>query len=637
MMPLLVAAAVAFSGGGGDGTSDDGIPFLQSCDAINVCAAPCYFPSGMPCAWDATGALVLARWPNQVCHPTAARCLALPAQELVCPKGMTAVAPPERSPVYRLTASATHYVPGELLHLELRVTQRLIVAKKSAGRLHAGNESAKYIGILLYAVRSDDVSETKVGQWEIPLQTPPRFHTPDDPGCGSKALMHANAERKSFIERFRFRAPEAGTGALTFRCLIKQGETNRGAFYWAGEGGVPPAPGLANGDLVLPERSAPPPPRPWALRGALGESCTNVCGNAGLLCDEAALESVGASSPSLQAAVAPHFLCAPPLIVTCDEASPRMSGLGDGLCFYYDGESCPAPAADRTPRCDAVTASASTSFEDGLRLCPCVDETTTSGRRLATADAEGLHAPEARDPMHFQEGAIAEEPCKDGRETDGSGGGGGGGGSGSADEEGRTPRQPHGDGGDPSRCPSMRAASRALATATPGSATTDAVTATRVPVALEDSAGQRARSLLGAAFLLVLLGGSFVLSAQWRRGGGAARWRQGGTAALGVTMLAAPSSAHNWMHGLRSRANYDAGKASTTQPCRARTQFSHPHVNVNAGQAFMAEWMTGHGGDVIFLLLKAEDEPSLTQFHPNVFNAYLRDAPPEAYARYNNS
>ena len=37
------------------------------------------------------------------------------------------------------------------------------------------------------------------------------------------------------------------------------------------------------------------------------------------------------------------------------------------------------------------------------------------------------------------------------------------------------------------------------------------------------------------------------------------------------------------------------------------------------------------------LLLKAEDEPSLTQFHPNVFNAYLRDAPPEAYARYNNS
>ena len=102
-------------------------------------------------------------------------------------------------------------------------------------------------------------------------------------------------------------------------------------------------------------------------------------------------------------------------------------------------------------------------------------------------------------------------------------------------------------------------------------------------------------------------------------------------------MLAAPSSAHNWMHGLRSRANYDAGKASTTQPCRARTQFSHPHVNVNAGQEFMAEWMTGHGGDVIFLMLKAEDEPSLTQFHPNVFNAYLREAPPEAYARYNGS
>ena len=60
LLPLLVATAMAFSGGGGDGFNDAGIPLLQSCDALNVCTNPCYFPSGMPCAWIASGALVVA-------------------------------------------------------------------------------------------------------------------------------------------------------------------------------------------------------------------------------------------------------------------------------------------------------------------------------------------------------------------------------------------------------------------------------------------------------------------------------------------------------------------------------------------------------------------------------------------------
>ena len=82
-----------------------------------------------------------------------------------------------------------------------------------------------------------------MGGWAIPLESPMRFWLPPDPGCGGRSLMHASAEPKRYVERFVFRAPPAGTGPITFRALVKQGETNRGAFYWMGEPSPRPAPG----------------------------------------------------------------------------------------------------------------------------------------------------------------------------------------------------------------------------------------------------------------------------------------------------------------------------------------------------------------------------------------------------------
>ena len=81
-----------------------------------------------------------------------------------------------------------------------------------------------------------------MGGWAIPLESPMRFWLPPDPGCGGRSLMHASAEPKRYVERFVFRAPPAGTGPITFRALVKQGETNRGAFYWMGEPSPRPAP-----------------------------------------------------------------------------------------------------------------------------------------------------------------------------------------------------------------------------------------------------------------------------------------------------------------------------------------------------------------------------------------------------------
>ena len=90
--------------------------------------------------------------------------------------------------------------------------------------------------------------------------------------------MHADAEPKHYLERFAFRAPQAGTGPITFRALIKQGDTNMGAFYWTtapatGIGGSPTA-GRAGGDLILRESPGPPPVRTWGYRGGVGDTCT---------------------------------------------------------------------------------------------------------------------------------------------------------------------------------------------------------------------------------------------------------------------------------------------------------------------------------------------------------------------------
>ena len=152
MLLLAISTALAFSTGGGEGVDERGNPFLQACNAISLCS------------------------------PT-------------CPPGMTAVAPPERSTVYSFgtTSGVTSYRPGQLLPFELNVTRRTIPGKRDQGRTIVANETAKYLGLLVYAVNR---RERKVGSWEIPLSSTPTFWVPPDPGCEGKCLMHADAELK---------------------------------------------------------------------------------------------------------------------------------------------------------------------------------------------------------------------------------------------------------------------------------------------------------------------------------------------------------------------------------------------------------------------------------------------------------
>lgn len=155
MLPLLVFPVLAYSSGG----AVDRTP-PQLCDAIGVC-------------------------------------------KYGCPTGMTKVANPERSAAYTLRTGDREpwrdprsYVPGELLPLYVRVVKRMIPGKGFCQEPYndgkyfrevpciTGNESAKYIGLLLYAVKTGDQSETKVGSWDIPLQVQALTTSePNEPEC----------------------------------------------------------------------------------------------------------------------------------------------------------------------------------------------------------------------------------------------------------------------------------------------------------------------------------------------------------------------------------------------------------------------------------------------------------------------
>ena len=146
-------------------------------------------------------------------HPMQA-CDAIGVCALGCPTGMTAVAPPTRSLAYSVTGPEEGYTPGELVEVHVSVHQRLLRNKLQAGQADGEMVSAKYIGLLLYAVATGDATETKLGVWEQPAEKPPRFWSPPDPGCDGRALMHADPRAKRYDERFLFRAPALGDGGF---------------------------------------------------------------------------------------------------------------------------------------------------------------------------------------------------------------------------------------------------------------------------------------------------------------------------------------------------------------------------------------------------------------------------------------
>ena len=524
-MLFMMAAAVAFSSGGGSGELDDGVLILQSCDALNLCKRP-----------DGEGGFM-------------------------CPDGMTKVAPPVRTQVYSFTAEdgSTSYTPGSLVPLTLRTTRKQILGKRERGNVTTQLESSKYIGLLIYAVRAGDSRERKVGSWEVPGEVPPRFWVPPDPGCMSRSLMHASAMPKAYVERFLFRAPNPGYGALTFRVLIKQGDTNAGAFYWAGVGGTP-SPGVSGGDLTLVEAPVPPAASTttW-LRAVAGETCSQACARASLACDEAKL-SEPQTAAALQAAVEHQQMCQLPLLESC--AGPGISTLVDGFC-WYPPSACNASGG---PLCDAAPPDSASSRS--VRLCSCRE---IGGRRLSLED-DGAEAPVDTAPTETIMFAPSERLGAASARR-----------SASAASAGDTAQELAAAGGCPNArfnsgsarpCPT---GARALHGGGGGAARPDERST------LHTTKGSRAsltRAAGGIVALVALVALGAAVATRARRVA-----RGGRHAAIGAILLSEAASAHNWLNSPRSRTP----KLSMTNPCPKRQRHNYPDIQVNRGQPFTGQ------------------------------------------------
>lgn len=210
------------------------------------------------------------------------------------------------------TASSdpTSYVPGDLLTVHIRTLD--------LDRL--------WIGLYMYAI---DSKGTQVGAWEIPNGAP--FQT--SAACQGRAIVHSNPDMKPVHTMFYFRAPLAGTGTLTLKVLIKQGEQAKGAFF------------IPTKELVLTEGAVPTAVNLAARAqiGNPGDSCDQVCANQNRACDPTATHAIN-SPQTLSAAVSMQRACWLPLLSTasCDSTSPQTSA--DSWC-YYQGQTCATTTA----------------------------------------------------------------------------------------------------------------------------------------------------------------------------------------------------------------------------------------------------------------------------------------------------
>lgn len=396
VLGLLLPVVAAFSGGTG------GVSNGMSCDAIKLCAGG------------------------------------------TCPLGMEEVAPPERDDHYSIRTKGdaaytaggdpTTYTPGETVPIWITVEKMLIQRRVNKGTRvcfcdppHRGwmnyncqpykgtpcttprLEDASYKGLLLYAV---DAQENKVGSWEIALTQPQIFWTPPDTACDNKAVMHVDAQDKNYQHRFVWRAPAAGVGPVTFRALLKHGDTQLGSFYWptapamgaaaANESPVDKSPG---GDLVLTEAGGTPIAQAWFKATSATQNCEDVCsavpvptGVAPMRCDAAALSAAANSPSSVASGIERFYTTAEPPIGSCLHGTPAISMTSAKWMFFHrttaNANQCSAPElAAASCTATAPTDAASVPL-DLRRLCPC--KAGARRRRLAFRSPGATNAAPSR-------------------------------------------------------------------------------------------------------------------------------------------------------------------------------------------------------------------------------------------------
>ena len=411
------------------------------------------------------------------------------------------------------TDDETKYVPGSVVNLWVTTLEY----------------TKKYKGFFARAV---DEEGSPVGEWEFPGTDSQTFWSP--PECGSKHIIHKDADLKPFRVQIHYRAPPKGTGKITFHALIKRGDPNTGEFWYPNDASV--------GKLTLEEATETPAPK-LAL-AARGESCAAFCAGRRQVCDAGAMRATaGASADGLLGMLEPittasqgvlaAVACRPPILQSCSSVAPAAKPSSGECWFYRSDASCRAitnsgtgAASDLSsvsgcgagldPASDQAVCEVSPKDMDTRRLCACKAAPTGSGGRARRAATQVEAAPAADVATSKAAGANASQP------------------------------------------PTFAEASRASPGAAPSLALLGASAAL-----LGSSAGVVSPARL-AVFALVAT----------------------------VLMEARPAHGHNWLHTpSRSRK-----KASTTRPCIPR-KASDTHQQVGPGQTFAIKWATGHAGD----------------------------------------
>lgn len=256
---------------------------------------------------------------------------------------------PKASPNHTLSTSdsilspnsgTTQYHPGQLVALFLRTT---------AARQN-------YKGILLYAVNSN---ETKVGQWSLTAQQQSYAQLYPAHVC-QRSLMHLTATNKRYVDVFYFQAPPAGTGTITFRCLIKTGYPNpaySGDFLWVT-------------NLTLTEGAAKAPQFVALPAGPNNTytTCDAYCMSTGSRCYPATLASI--TNPVQAAGVlvgGSGYPCDLAVNGQCNSDTPSVT---NGFCAYHSTSCGPTymnvgSGASNQPVCNQPSDATSS------RLCAC--------------------------------------------------------------------------------------------------------------------------------------------------------------------------------------------------------------------------------------------------------------------------
>jgi len=271
--------------------------------------------------------------------------------EMKCPWGMHLVGAPTRSDDYIVSTAdigeegPTFYEPGELLDIHIRVV----------------NPMKKFLGILIYAVQNDGVlgtegcpspgcdgkEEIKVGTWE---ETDNIFQT----SCNGKAMTHKEASVKNYHHVLRWRAPEAGSGDVIFRVIVKQGSTNGGFFYWP----------MVEGDLMLFEGPMHTEfsGEKW-VAGPIDQTCTEICASKSRSCDRSVVLN---GTLDLYDEIKSSLSCQRPLLSKCSKSAPTRDS--NNYCWFenYDAD-CEDFNTEPINICD----DASKESPGSERLCPC--------------------------------------------------------------------------------------------------------------------------------------------------------------------------------------------------------------------------------------------------------------------------